>query len=187
MGDNPPAEDLWVFGYGSLIWRPDFDFVERRTAYLPGYRRRFWQGSTDHRGTPETPGRVVTLLAGNREDVCWGMAYRLAGDAARAVVAKLDHRERGGYSRRYETLIGTDGSRFSALVYVATERNPNYLGPAPLEAIAAQVAGAHGPSGANVDYVLELARALEALGVVDDHVRDLAALVNNALATKKIP
>ena len=92
---TPP---LWIFGYGSLVWRPAFPFLEQRPALVHGFSRRFWQGSTDHRGVPGAPGRVVTLLS-RPGSSCWGMAYRIeAGDAA-AVFAQLDGREIGGYDR----------------------------------------------------------------------------------------
>ncbi len=169
----------WIFGYGSLIWRPDFDFTDCRTAWIDGWTRRFWQGSTDHRGVPEAPGRVVTLVpdvAGR----CWGVAYALAPATAPSVLAHLDHRERGGYARHEVALRFSDGTpETTGLVYVATPENPNYLGEAPLEAIAAQVRGAHGPSGANRDYVLRLADALRTLGADDPHVFALAALIRD--------
>ncbi len=92
------AQSRWIFGYGSLIFRPAIPFVERRLACLRGWTRRFWQWSTDHRGTPWQPGRVVTLaLAPN--DCCWGVAYRLDAAQADAILADLDVRERGGYVR----------------------------------------------------------------------------------------
>ena len=88
MSDRAP---LWLFGYGSLIWRPASPFVERRPASARGYARRFWQGSTDHRGVPEAPGRVVTLLpsAGDR---CEGVAYRVpaTGTVCRVQARVLD-------------------------------------------------------------------------------------------------
>jgi cation transport protein ChaC len=157
------TRERWIFGYGSLVWRPEFPHLERRTSWVHGFARRFWQGSTDHRGVPGAPGRVVTLARepGAR---CWGVAYRVGADSVEAVLAQLDHRERGGYDRVDVELHfhGPDGpeSRAPGLMYVATARNPNYLGPAPLDEIADQVAVSHGPSGANVDYVLRLAAAL---------------------------
>lgn len=159
------------------MWRPAFPFAERRAAYVRGWARRFWQGSTDHRGVPGAPGRVVTLLADPRER-CWGMAYRVPAERADAVLAMLDHREKGGYARHRAPVFDAAHVAFAeALVYVATPENPEWLGPAPLESIASQVRVAVGPSGPNVEYVLELARALESIGAEDDHVLSLAALL----------
>jgi cation transport protein ChaC len=169
--------ELWIFGYGSLLWRPSFPDVERRPARVRGRARRFWQGSTDHRGVPGAPGRVVTLVPDAAEG-CVGIAYRVAAAEAAAVLAALDHRERGGYERVQLALADPQGDAFAeGLAWLATPANPNYLGPAPLEAIAAQVRGAQGPSGTNVDYVLRLAEALRALGAADPHVFALEALI----------
>ena len=71
------SKSSWIFGYGSLIWRPDFPFVQSRIGYIKGWRRVFWQGSADHRGTPDAPGRVATIVADERE-TCIGMAYNIA-------------------------------------------------------------------------------------------------------------
>lgn len=171
-----PRDALWIFGYGSLVWRPDFPFAERHAGYLAGWSRRFWQGSTDHRGTPERPGRVVTLIE-RAEAVCWGTAYRVAPRDRDAVLANLDHRERGGFERHRVAvhLPGHALAQIHALVYVATPANENYLGPAPIETIADQVRRCVGPSGPNVEYVLRLAEALRAMDAHDDHVFDLAA------------
>lgn len=173
-GDGP----LWIFGYGSLVWRPAEGLADGRPAVLRGWARRFWQGSTDHRGVPGAPGRVVTLVevAGA---VCHGTAWRVEAGARERILDALDWREKGGYERRPVTPEPAPGGDPlpAAFVYVATERNPNYLGPAPLPEIAAQVRGAHGPSGPNVEYVLRLADALRAMGADDPHVFALEALV----------
>ena len=168
----------WIFGYGSLVWRPDFDFIEQAPAAIEGYARRFWQGSTDHRGVPGEPGRVVTLVeaAGAR---CWGMAYRVDEPVRAQVLGTLAHREKGGYDRIEVELAFAEPGRGPARAFVwrAVQGNPNYLGPAPLEAIAAQVARSRGPSGPNVEYVLRLAQALREMDVDDEHVFALERLV----------
>lgn len=168
--------ELWIFGYGSLLWRPAFPFAERRGAWISGFARRFWQGSTDHRGVPGAPGRVVTLEHANGER-CFGAAYRISQSDAPQVLDNLDHRERGGYERLSLSLTFSDTSVAEGLVYIATPANPNYLGPAPLAAIAAQVARARGPSGSNAEYVLRLAESLRELAFHDEHVFELARLV----------
>ncbi|WP_083007321.1 gamma-glutamylcyclotransferase [Halomonas sp. GT] len=165
--------DIWLFGYGSLIWKADFAYLERQPAYITGWARRFWQGSHDHRGTPDAPGRVATLIRAQGE-VCHGMAYRITPD----VLAPLDIREKNGYLREKVSLTfrGQHGNAQTAkaategLIYLATEDNPAFLGEAPLDDIAHQIAHSHGPSGSNKAYLLNLARALRELGTDDAHV-----------------
>ncbi|MDH5490765.1 MAG: gamma-glutamylcyclotransferase [Myxococcales bacterium] len=172
----------WIFGYGSLIWRPAFQFQERRPARLRGYARRFWQGSTDHRGRPGAPGRVVTLVAAPDQH-CWGIAYRLDAGTAAEVFAALDHRERGGYERLEVRLQlggpaetqGGEGEPIEAICYAAGPSNEDYLGEASCEAIAAQVRRSVGPSGRNDEYVLRLAEALEQMQAEDAHVQEIAS------------
>ena len=172
---------LWIFGYGSLMWRPGFAYAERRHGYVEGFVRRFWQGSTDHRGVVGAPGRVVTLVE-DPAGVCWGTAFRVSEAERERVLGTLDHREKGGYRRLTLPVIERDGAdRLEALVYVATADNESYLGEATLEAIAAQVLAARGPSGSNVEYVVELAAAIRAIeGVADEHVFALEAAVRQA-------
>lgn len=170
--------ELWIFGYGSLVWRPDFPYADKRACFVTGYRRRFWQGSTDHRGVPGAPGRVVTLLPREGER-CWGVAFRVPEEESERVLARLDHREKGGYERFVTPVreASCEEPFAEALVYVATPDNANYLGCAPLPAIADQIVSSRGPSGANAEYVLNLAEALRSMGARDDHVFRLETLV----------
>jgi cation transport protein ChaC len=180
--------ELWIFGYGSLIWRPDFAFAETCAGYITGWSRRFWQGSVDHRGVPEAPGRVVTL-ASEPESRCWGLVYRVEADRREEVLARLDHRESGGFDRVGVQVTPRDQGRESiaAITYVAPPSNPNYLGPAPMTAIAEQVRQSVGPSGANRDYALRLAESLRDLGVEDDHVFELAAFLEPRSIARRSP
>lgn len=156
---------VWLFGYGSLIFKADFPYIERRPASIAGWTRRFWQGSHDHRGTEAAPGRVLTLV---RDDnaVCAGMAYLITPE----VFAHLDHREKNGYLRLAIDIHFDDGGSEEGLVYIATEDNAAYLGEAPERDIARQIAASSGPSGRNRDYLLDLADALRELGKDDPHV-----------------
>ncbi|WP_313913272.1 gamma-glutamylcyclotransferase [Tahibacter sp.] len=163
--NDQPDNSIWLFGYGSLIYKVDFPFLERRRARIRGWTRRFWQGSHDHRGTPEAPGRVVTLIADSGA-VCTGMAYRVTPD----VFAHLDHREKNGYTREASEFFFDDGSHAQGVVYVANPGNEAYLGPADEDEIARHIARARGPSGENRDYLLALAAALRELGSDDAHV-----------------
>ena len=175
-----------MFGYGSLVWRPDFPFFDRKTATISGWTRRFWQGSTDHRGVPEAPGRVVTLIE-DAGSVCWGTAYLIGADDRDDVFGLLDYREKGGYALHEVDISfpGEDGRDQVGLIYIAGPGNPNWLGDAPVADIAAQVLASTGPSGANTQYVLELAQALRRMNAEDDHVFELAAAVEGALRVRQ--
>ncbi|HTD06577.1 gamma-glutamylcyclotransferase [Undibacterium sp.] len=159
---------VWLFGYGSLIFKADFPFIERRPALIRGWTRRFWQGSHDHRGTAAAPGRVATLTPAPGA-VCEGMAYLITPE----VFEHLDYREKNGYLRLSTDIIFEDGGSVEGLVYIATADNAAYLGPASEQDIARQIANAAGPSGRNSDYLLELAAALRALDKEDAHVFEI--------------
>jgi cation transport protein ChaC len=166
-------EDIWVFGYGSLIYKVDFAILEKRPASIKGWQRRFWQGSHDHRGTPDSPGRVLTLIQAENA-VCFGMAYRVESD----VFEHLDQREKNGYLR-YEVeivfdhgsnLVTEDIERKRGLVYIGSEASEAYFGSASIEDIATQIHQSVGPSGRNDEYVFLLAKGLRELGEHDEHV-----------------
>ena len=160
-----PGESLWLFGYGSLIFKDDFPWRDRRPASIDGWTRRFWQGSHDHRGTPSSPGRVATLVE-EAGATCHGIAYCVDSE----VLGHLDLREKNGYLRFMTTLTFADRPAEAGLVYIATGDNAAWLGPAPEAEIARHIAGAAGPSGSNADYLLALAAALRTMSVTDDHV-----------------
>lgn len=166
----------WIFGYGSLIWRPGFRYVTRRAGWVEGWTRRLWQSSTDHRGTPEAPGRVATLIpsAGER---CGGAAYQVEGAELEAVLEALHVREQQGYAVLELEVWLDDGSRIPATTWIATAENPYFAGDEPLASIADVVRRSHGPSGSNLEYVIELERALNALGIADAHVTAVADLL----------
>jgi cation transport regulator ChaC len=163
--DFTGVESVWLFGYGSLMYKVDFPCLERRPAKIHGWARRFWQGSHDHRGTAKHPGRVVTLVREIGAE-CLGMAYRVTP----ATFEQLDFREKNGYLRFAATLEFDEGGSTQGLVYIATAGNAAWLGPASEAEIARHIAGSAGPSGANSDYVFRLAETLRDLGANDAHV-----------------
>lgn len=168
-------DTVWIFAYGSLIFRPSFSYVERRRAFVRGWARRFWQGSPDHRGIPEAPGRVVTLVA-QPEETCGGVAYRIDAAESARILEALDHRERAGFVRRMLPLhdVPADAPFAEGITWVADMTNEHFLGELPEADIAAFVRERHGPSGSNVEYVLRLLEALRALDVADPHVEEIA-------------
>ena len=168
-------KSLWLFGYGSLIFRADFPYLERRPASICHWSRRFWQGSHDHRGTEDSPGRVVTLVP-EQDARCDGMAYLITP----SVLEHLDFREKNGYLRFEAELTFENGESSLSLVYIATADNEAYLGPASDQIIARHIADSAGPSGTNRDYVLELARALRQQSAEDAHVFAIAKILTEA-------
>eukprot|EP00466_Bigelowiella_natans_P014008 jgi/Bigna1/84168/fgenesh1_pg.125_\ len=172
-------QTLWVFGYGSLMWKQGFSFVEKRVCCLKGYKRRFWQASTDHRGTPKFPGRVVTLVPDEKCST-WGCAFRIHKNDRQEVIKYLDKREKGGYSQRIVAAYNKQGKEVAkVLVYIGTNDNKAYVHEPKDENTAQIIAKAVGPSGRNVDYLRKLAHALKENDVIDDdpHVKSLMDLV----------
>ncbi|WP_432239374.1 gamma-glutamylcyclotransferase [Herbaspirillum robiniae] len=161
-------DSVWLFGYGSIIFKADFPFLERRPAHINGWARRFWQGSHDHRGTVEAPGRVVTLVP-QEGAACAGMAYLITPE----VFAHLDHREKNGYLRLVTEIHFGEDEKTEGLIYIASEENTAFAGPASELDIARQIARAAGPSGRNSEYLLLLAQALRELGSDDAHVFEI--------------
>ena len=162
LGDD---EQVWLFGYGSLIFKVDFPYLQSKPASIRGWSRRFWQGSHDHRGSEANPGRVVTLIEQDNV-ICGGIAYQVEA----SVFRQLDVREQNGYLRLATEMTFADGSSDTGLVYIATAQNEAFLGEASEYEIARQICDACGSSGPNSEYLISLAKALRELGMDDQHV-----------------
>jgi len=175
MSVDHAAEDLWVFGYGSLMWRPGFAFVERRQARLIGAHRALCVYSFVHRGTPERPGLVLGL---DRGGTCRGIAYRVAASARGETVAYLRAREQVTLVYRECTrriwLDHEPGRPVPALCYMVDRGHPQYAGRLSLEQQLHHVRQGHGHSGANRDYVIATVAAMEALGLREGELNLLA-------------
>jgi cation transport protein ChaC len=167
--------ELWVFGYGSLMWRPGFDYLERIPARLRGLHRALCVFSYVHRGTPERPGLVLGLDQGG---MCRGIAYRVAGAARAETIAYLRGREQvtSVYREATRRIELEDGSRrqLDALCYLVDRGHVQYAGRLSLAERVHYVRQGHGQSGQNRDYVLDAVRALEALGYRETDLHLLA-------------
>jgi cation transport protein ChaC len=167
--------DLWVFGYGSLMWRPGFAYLERVPAKLIGLHRALCVFSFVHRGTPERPGLVLGI---DRGGMCRGVAYRVAASARAATVDYLRSREQvtSVYveTMRQIELEDETRRRVRALCYTVDRSHVQYAGRLTLPESLHHVRQGHGQSGANRDYVLETVRALEALGYRETDLHLLA-------------
>ena len=168
--------DFWVFGYGSLIWRPGFAHVETRRARLNGYRRALCVRSHVHRGTPERPGLVLGL---DRGGSCVGLAFRVPHDLAHEVMAYLRERElvTDVYLERRLPVRLDDGAIVEAVTYVVDRHHTQYSGHIGVEDAARTVSGSAGQSGANEEYVINTVAHLRALGIRDHWLEGVAALI----------
>lgn len=169
------GEDVWVFGYGSLIWRPEFDYEERRLATLRGYHRALCLWSRVNRGTPESPGLVFAL---DRGGSCRGVVYRLPGAVVPRFFPALWQREMstGAYLPRWLS-CQTEAGTVKALVFVMNRSNPAYIPALPEAEILAIVRRASGRYGPCIDYVLHTAEALHAAGIHDARLARVAGLL----------
>jgi cation transport protein ChaC len=169
------AEDLWVFGYGSLMWRPGFDFIERVEARLTGAHRALCVYSFVHRGTPERPGLVLGLDLGG---TCRGVAFRVAATERASTLAYLRAREQATavYREcvRQVWLKGDPARQVSAVCYMVDRSHVQYAGRLPLAEQLHLVRQGHGQSGANRDYVLATVAAMEAMGLGESELHLLA-------------
>jgi cation transport protein ChaC len=178
-------DDLWVFGYGSLIWRPGFAFAEQVPARLIGAHRALCVLSYVHRGTPERPGLVLGLDQGG---ACKGVAFRVAARDRAETLVYL--REREQVTKVYREvvrsvwLLGEPERRVEAVCYVVDRSHPQYAGRLSLEQQLHHVRQGHGQSGANRDYVVSTVKALEALGFRD---ADLHLLAERLKGVHEIP
>lgn len=162
-GEN---DDFWVFGYGSLVWRPGFDFAERHIATIRGYHRALCVFSHVHRGTPEKPGLVLGL---DRGGTCRGVAFKVHASQREAVREYLRSREQVTlvYREIFVQARLDDGRSVLAQTYVADRAHPQYAGrraPAELLALVRQGIGV---SGRNPDYITNTHEHLAALGIRD--------------------
>ncbi len=164
---------LWVFGYGSLMWRPGFPYVEARPARMLGVHRALCVYSWVHRGTPERPGLVLGL---DRGGTCRGMAFRVAPEDREEVVAYLRAREQvtGVYLEQVRDVRFEDGGTAPALTYVVDRAHEQYAGKLDVHDQLRIVAQAQGQSGRNAEYVINTALHLAAIGVPDRLLSALA-------------
>ncbi len=171
--------DLWVFGYGSLIWRPGFDYLERVPARLIGEHRALCVYSFVHRGTPEKPGLVLGL---DRGGACRGIAFRIAEKNRAQTIAYLRAREQVTSVYREVTrsvwLEDDPRRRVGALTYVVDRGHVQYAGRLTLPEQLRHVLEGHGQSGNNRDYVLSTVKAIEAEGFRDNQLHKLALMLH---------
>src|SRR3984957_6003925 len=172
--------DLWVFGYGSLMWRPGFEFIEQVPARLIGEHRALCVYSFDHRGTPEKPGLVLGL---DRGGACRGIAFRIAAASRDDVINYLRGREQTTHVYREVTrsvwLENEPRQRVAALAYVVDRGHVQYAGRLSLHEQLRYVRQGHGRSGNNRDYVLETVRSIEAQGFRDSQLHLLALMLHD--------
>ncbi|MDG2523164.1 gamma-glutamylcyclotransferase [Caulobacter segnis] len=178
MDDDAAASsgDRWVFGYGSLMWRPGFQYLERKTAVLHGRRRAFCIYSVHHRGTYERPGLVLGLAPGG---AVRGVAYRVAAAEWPETYAYLREREQPTetYVEAWREARINGGLKAPVLVFLSDKAHPQWAGALTDQQQADLIAGAKGLSGRNIDYLRDLVIHLRDEGVRDQGMESLLAMV----------
>jgi cation transport protein ChaC len=166
--------DVWLFGYGSLIWNPVLSYAERRPVTVHGYHRRFCLWSRVNRGTPQRPGLVLALERGGR---CTGVAYRLPQREVELDLRLLWRREMllGSYAPRWVQASGAD-TRFRALAFVVDTRRSGYAGKLSDEAVIERLCGGCGALGTGLDYLRQTVAGLAGSGIRDPYLERLDAL-----------
>ncbi len=169
--EQTAAGDFWVFGYGSLMWRPGFPHIEALPALLRGYHRSFCVYSHHYRGTPEQPGLVLGLAPGGH---CGGLAFRTRRADEAAVRDYLDERELVSYAYLPMTLrVEIAGGEVDAYTFVADPHHRQYAGELGVERSAAIIMEAQGAAGLNRDYLINTVRRLEKEGRSDGWLHPL--------------
>ncbi|QFU07789.1 ChaC-like protein [Rhodobacteraceae bacterium THAF1] len=177
-------EKMWVFGYGSLVWNPEFPVAEQVVARLDGYARSFCMSSIHHRGTPEAPGLVLALDE-RPGQVCTGVALRVRDGHEDATLAMLRERElvSSAYVERNLSVDLEDGRQVTAVSYVIDQNHEQYLRDLDLETQAKIIAGAVGGRGPNDEYLFNTTSHLAQLGIADADLDWLSARVRDLKAT----
>ena len=178
LGSRLAGQDLWVFGYGSLMWDPAIHFTEVRRADLPGHARRFCYRTLMGRGTPERPALMLSLEPEPGRGCCHGLAFRIPAALAEEESAMLWRREmlRGGYLPQLLP-VATPQGPVQALAFLSNPAHPGYIGELPLSESAAIIAAAAGQLGRNLDYLRQLDQQLLRLGIADPYIHALWAAV----------
>lgn len=171
LQSHPEGEDVWLFGYGSLIWNPILHFEERHVARLHGYHRRFCLWSHVGRGSLQKPGLVLGLDTGGS---CRGVVFRVHAEQARNELRLLWRREMvlGSYCPRW-LKVATGDRELSAIAFTVNRNHPSYAGRLPLETVLKNMVGTRGYLGTPAEYLHETVRGLLAHGVRDEYLMDI--------------
>ncbi len=170
------TDDLWIFGYGSLIWRPGFSFLAAERGHAHGFHRSLCVHSVVHRGTPQRPGLVLGL---DRGGSCQGLVFRVSRDDRDPVISYLRERElvTNVYREHTVRVRLSSGRQVHALAYVVDRRHDQYAGALDIHEAARRVRGAVGEAGPNEEYVINTVDHLQDMGIRDNRLEQVAALV----------
>lgn len=177
LAQHDTTQDLWVFGYGSLIWNPAFHYIGKRPALLQGWHRRFCLKLFRGRGSPETPGVMLGLDQGG---ACHGVAFRIAAAKVREELGILWQREMYGGAYHARLLpLETESGPISAVTFVINRDHPRYIQELSLEQTAALIATGCGDLGTCREYLENTVNHLRELGLNDDGLARIAAALPN--------